>query len=51
MSAQANGNQIALLPTFHEEVGSDVDMWIAVFLGMARQFKLFYLTTVENQTG
>jgi hypothetical protein len=38
MAAQANGNQTALLPTFDGEVGSDVDMWIAVFLRMARQF-------------
>jgi hypothetical protein len=38
MAAQANGNQIALLPTFDEEAGADVDMWIAVFLRMARQF-------------
>jgi hypothetical protein len=38
MAAQANGNQIALLPTFNGEVGSDVDMWIAVFLRMALQF-------------
>jgi hypothetical protein len=36
--AQANGNQIALLPTFDGEAGADVDMWIAVFLRMARQF-------------
>jgi hypothetical protein len=36
--AQANKNQIALLPTFDGEVGADVDMWIAVFLRMARQF-------------
>jgi hypothetical protein len=38
MAAQANGNQIALLPTFNGEAGSDVDMWIAVFLLMACQF-------------
>jgi hypothetical protein len=38
MSVQANGNQIALLPTFDGEMGSDVDMWIAVLLRMARQF-------------
>jgi hypothetical protein len=38
MAAQANGNQIALLSTFDGEVGSDVDMWIAVFLRTARQF-------------
>jgi hypothetical protein len=39
MSAvQANGNQIALLPTVDVEAGADVDMWIAVFLRMARQF-------------
>jgi hypothetical protein len=36
--AQATKNQIALLPTFDGEVGADVDMWIAVFLRMARQF-------------
>jgi hypothetical protein len=36
--AQANGNQIALLPMFDGEAGADVDMWIAVFLRMARQF-------------
>jgi hypothetical protein len=38
MAAQANGNQIALLRTFDGEAGSDLDMWIAVFLRMARQF-------------
>jgi hypothetical protein len=38
MAVQANSNQIALLPTFDGEVGSDVDMWIAVFLRMAPQF-------------
>jgi hypothetical protein len=38
MAVQANGNQIALLPTFDEEMGSDVDMWIPVLLLMARQF-------------
>jgi hypothetical protein len=37
MAAQANGNQIVLLPTFDGEAGSDVDMWIAVFLRMAQQ--------------
>jgi hypothetical protein len=38
MIVPANGNQIALLPTFDGEMGSDVDMWIAVLLRMARQF-------------
>jgi hypothetical protein len=38
MAVQANGNQIALLPTFDGEAGVDVDMWIAVFLRMALQF-------------
>jgi hypothetical protein len=38
MAVQANGNQIALLPTFDGEAGADVDMWIAVFLRMAQQF-------------
>jgi hypothetical protein len=38
MAAQANGNQIALLPSFDGEACADVDMWIAVFLRMARQF-------------
>jgi hypothetical protein len=38
MAVQANGNHIALLPTFDGEAGADVDMWIAVFLRMARQF-------------
>jgi hypothetical protein len=33
MAAQANGNQIALLPTFDGEAGSDVDMWIAGKVG------------------
>jgi hypothetical protein len=38
MAAQANVNQIALLPTFDGEAGADVDRWIGVFLRMARQF-------------
>jgi hypothetical protein len=38
MAAQAYGNQIALLPSFYGEVGSDVVRWIAVFLRTARQF-------------
>jgi hypothetical protein len=38
MAVQANGNQIALLPTFDVEAVADVDMWIAVFLRMARHF-------------
>jgi hypothetical protein len=38
MAVKANGNQIALLPTFDGEAGADVDMWIDVFLRMARQF-------------
>jgi hypothetical protein len=51
MAAQANGNQIALLPTFDGEAGSDVDMWIAVFLRMARQFNwIDTVITAEQDT-
>jgi hypothetical protein len=51
MAAQANGNQIALLPTFDGETGSDVDMWIAVFLRMARQFNwIEAVITAEQDT-
>jgi hypothetical protein len=37
-AAAPNVSQIALLPAFDGEPGSAVDMWIAVFLRMARQF-------------
>jgi hypothetical protein len=51
LAAQANGNQIALLPTFDGEAGSDVDMWIAVFLRMARQFNwIEAVITAEQDT-
>jgi hypothetical protein len=51
MAAQANGNQIALLPTFDGEAGSDVDMWIAVFLQMAQQFNwIDAVITVDQVT-
>jgi hypothetical protein len=49
MAAQANGNQIALLPTFDREAGSDVDIWIAVFLRMARQFNLIDAVITPKQ--
>jgi hypothetical protein len=49
MAAQANRNQIALLPTFDGEAGSDVDMWIAVFLPMARQFNWIDAVITPNQ--
>jgi hypothetical protein len=49
MAAQANGNQIALLPTFDGEVGSEVDMLIEVFLRMARQFNLIDAVITPDQ--
>jgi hypothetical protein len=52
MAAQANGNQIALLPTFDGEAGSDVDMWIAVFHRMAQQFnRIDAVITPDQDTG
>jgi hypothetical protein len=51
MAAQANGSQIALLPTFDGEAGSDVDMWISVILRMARQFSwIDAVITAEQST-
>jgi hypothetical protein len=51
MAVQANGNQIALLPTFDGEMGSNVDMWIAVLLRMARQFNwIDTVFTAEQNT-
>jgi hypothetical protein len=51
MAVQANGNQIALLPTFDGEMGSNVDMWIAVLLRMARQFNwIDAVITAEQNT-
>jgi hypothetical protein len=49
MAAQANGNQIALLPTFGGEAGADVDMWIALFLRIALQFNWIDTVITANQ--
>jgi hypothetical protein len=49
MATQANGNQIALLPTFDGEAGSDVDMWIVVFLRMACQFNWIEAVITADQ--